>query len=54
MRTLFDQAAEPTKELNFTDPTSAVIRVGYHDVLKAFQDSANEAELRKALDAAIS
>ena len=54
MRTLFDQAAEPTKELNFTDPTSAVIRVGYHDVLKAFQDSANEAELRKAIDAAIS
>jgi hypothetical protein len=54
MRTLFAQAAEPTKELNFTDPTSAVIRVGYHDVLKAYQDAGNEAELRKALDAAIS
>lgn len=54
MRTLSDQASEPTKELNFTDPTSAVIRVAYHDVLKAFHDSANEAELRKALDAAIS
>lgn len=54
MRTLFDQAAEPTKELNFTDPTSAIIRVGYHDFLQAYQGSANETELRKALDAAIS
>jgi hypothetical protein len=54
MRTLFDQAAEPTKELNITDPTSAIIRVGYQDVLKAYQASADEVELRKALDAAIS
>ncbi|MDY7573083.1 hypothetical protein [Actimicrobium sp. CCI2.3] len=54
MRTLFDQVAEPTKELNFTDPTSAVIRVGYRDVLNGYHDSVNEAELRKALDAAIS
>lgn len=54
MRTLFDQVAEPTKEVNFTDPASAVIRVGYRDVLKAYRDAANEAELRDALDAAIS
>lgn len=54
MRTLFDQVTEPTKELNFTDPTSAVIRVGYQDVLKAYLDAANENELREALDAAIS
>jgi hypothetical protein len=54
MRTLFDQVAEPTKELNFTDPTSAVIRVSYHDVLQAYQGASNEAELREAIDAAIS
>jgi hypothetical protein len=54
MRTIFAQAAEPTKELNITDPTSAVVRVGYHDFLKAYQYAANEAELREALDAAIS
>lgn len=54
MRTLFDQAAEPTKEFNFTDPTSAVIRIGYHDVLKAYQESADAEKLREALDAAIS
>ncbi|MES3021728.1 MAG: hypothetical protein V4857_09120 [Pseudomonadota bacterium] len=54
MRTLFDQAAEKTDELNFTDPTSAVIRLSYHDVLKAYRDAANEAELRNAIDAAIS
>lgn len=54
MRTIFDQAAEPSKEFNFTDPTSAVIRVGYQDFLKAYQGAANEAELKDAIDAAIS
>ncbi|MGE8364240.1 hypothetical protein [Cupriavidus sp.] len=54
MRTLFDQAAEPTEELNFTDPTSAVIRIGYQDFLKAYQDAVNEEALREAIDAAIS
>lgn len=54
MRTLFDQATEPTAELNFTDPTSAVIRLSYHDVLAAYQGAFNEAELREAIDAAIS
>ncbi|KAB8054765.1 hypothetical protein GCN78_03600 [Janthinobacterium rivuli] len=54
MRPLFDQVAEPTKELNITDPTSAVIRVSYRDVFKAYKDSTNEAELKKAIDAAIS
>ncbi|WP_327478026.1 hypothetical protein [Frateuria sp.] len=54
MRSLFDQVAEPINELNFTDPTSAVIRVGYQDVLKAYQDAANEMELREALDASFS
>lgn len=54
MRTLFDQVAEPTKEINFTDPTSAVIRVGYQEVLNAYLDAVNENELREALDAAIS
>ncbi len=54
MRTIFDQAAEPTKELNITDPTSAVIRVGYQDVLKAYRDAVNQSALREAIDAAIS
>lgn len=53
MRTLFDQAAEPSKEFNFTEPTSAVIRVSYQDVLNAYRDAANEAALREAIDAAI-
>lgn len=54
MKTIFDQVSEPTKEINFTDPTSAVIRVGYQDILRAFHDAANEAELRETLDAKIS
>ncbi|MCL6262710.1 hypothetical protein [Craterilacuibacter sp. RT1T] len=53
MRTLFDQAAEPSKEFNFTEPTSAVIRVSYQDVLNAYRDAANEAALRESIDAAI-
>jgi hypothetical protein len=53
MRTIFDQAAEPTKELNFTDPRSAVIRLGYQDVLRAFQEATNKLALREAIDAAI-
>lgn len=54
MRTLFDQAAEPTKELNITDPSSAVIRIGYHDLLKAYREAATQAALREVIDAAIS
>ena len=53
MRTLFDQAAEMTSECNFTDPTSAVIRVGYRDVLNAYSDAANPAALKDAIDDAI-
>ena len=53
LRTIFDQVAENTTEYVFTDPRSAVIRVGYHDILQAYRESANEAELSGAIDAAI-
>lgn len=53
MRTIFDQAAEPSTEFNFTDPASAVIRVGYHDVLQAYRNAASEIALREAIHAAI-
>lgn len=54
MRTLFDQATEPTKEIDITNPNSAVIRVGYQDFLKAYQGAANQLTLKEAIDAAIS
>lgn len=53
LRTIFDQVADDTTEYVFTDPRSAVIRVGYHDILQAYRESANEAELNGAIDAAI-
>lgn len=53
MRSVFDQVAEPTTELNITDPTSAVIRVGYHDVLKAYRAAINQDTLKEAIDDAI-
>lgn len=49
-----DRGAEKTDELNITDTGSAVIRVSFHDFLKAFQDAADEAALREAINAAIS
>lgn len=54
MRTIFDQNAVLTTELNITDPTSAVIRVGYRDILDAYHSAANELALKDAIDAAIS
>lgn len=49
-----DRGVEKTDEVNITDTGSAVIRVGFHDFLKAFQDAADEAALREAINAAIS
>lgn len=51
--TIFDQVADDSTESVFTDPRSAVIRVGYHDILQAYRESANEAELKGAIDVAI-
>lgn len=54
MRSILDQADDPSEDARFTDPRSSVIRIAYQDFLKAYQEAANEADLRKALDAAIS
>lgn len=54
-KSIYDQVPdEPSTEANFTQPTSAIIRVGYHDVLDAYRGAANEAELKGALDAKLS
>ncbi len=49
-----DRGAEKKDEVDITDTRSAVIRVGFHDFLKAFQDAADEAALREAINVAIS
>jgi hypothetical protein len=54
LRTIFDQVADDSPEYVITDPRSAVIRIGYQDVLKAYREVENEAELKGAIDAAIS
>jgi hypothetical protein len=52
---IYDQVPdEPSTEAKFTQPTSAIIRVGYHDVFDAYRNAANEAELKEALDAKFS
>ncbi|UUZ77426.1 hypothetical protein LP414_09485 [Polaromonas sp. P1(28)-13] len=54
-KSIYDQVPdEPSTEAKFTQPTSAIIRVGYHDVLAAYRNAANEAELKEALDAKLS
>ncbi len=54
-KSIYDQVPdEPSTEAKFTQPTSAIIRVGYHDVLDAYRNAANEAELKEALDAKLS
>lgn len=54
-KSIYDQVPdeEPT-EAKFTQPTSAIIRVGYRDVLDAYRNAANEGELKEALDAKLS
>ncbi|NUA30542.1 hypothetical protein [Cupriavidus basilensis] len=54
-KSIYDQVPdEPSTEAKFTQPTSAIIRVGYHDVLDAYRNAANEVELKEALDAKLS
>jgi hypothetical protein len=51
-KSIYDQVPdEPSTEAKFTQPTSAIIRVGYRDVLDAFRNAANQDELKEALDA---
>lgn len=52
---IYDQVPdEPSTEAKFTQPTSAIIRVGYHDVLAAYRNASNQAELKEVLDAKLS
>lgn len=51
-KSILDQGpdAEST-ESKFTEPTDAIIRVGYRDILDAYLHAANQVELKEALDA---
>lgn len=49
---IYDQVPdEPSRESKFTEPTSAIVRLGYRDVMDAYRGAANETELKEALDA---
>lgn len=51
-KSIFDQGQDETSnEAKFTQPTSAIIRIGYCDLLDAYRNAANENELKEALDA---
>ena len=55
LQRIFDQVpAEFSAESKFTEPTSAIMRLGYRDLMEAYRSAANEAELREALDAKFS
>ncbi len=55
MRSIYDQVPdEPSEEAKFTQPTSAIIRIGYRDLLDAYRQAANETALTEALDAKLS
>ena len=54
-KSIYDQVPdEPSTEAKFTQPTSAIIRVASHDVLNAYLNAANEAQLKEAFDAKLS
>ncbi len=54
-KSIFDQVPdELSTEAKFTQPTSAIVRVGYRDVLDAYRGAANQAELMEALNAKLS
>lgn len=54
-KSIFDQDQdEASSEAKFTQPTSAIIRIGYCDLLDAYRKAANENELKEALDAKLS
>lgn len=52
--TIFDQAAAGSDEFVFTDPRSAIIHLGYQQILQAYLDAANESDLEGVIDAALS
>lgn len=54
-RTIYDQVPDdPSAEAKFTQPTSAIVRLGYRDVLDAYRSATNEGELREVIDAKLS
>jgi hypothetical protein len=52
--TIFDQAADTSAERDFTDPRSAVIHIGYQQVLDAYLAAAEQSDLEGVIDAALS
>lgn len=51
-KSIFDQDHDKaSNEAKFTQPTSAIIRIGYRDLLDAYRNATNENELKEALDA---
>jgi len=52
---IFDQVQdEPSTEAKFTQPTSAIIRIGYKDLLDAYRNAASQAKLQEEIDAKLS
>lgn len=54
MSILDQDSDEIPAEAKFTQPSSAIIRIGYCDVLNAFKNASNEVELKGKLNAKIS
>jgi len=55
LRSIYDQVSDdPSEEAKITQPTSAVVRLGYRDLLEAYRSAANETDLKDALDAKLS
>lgn len=50
---IFDQAAIASKEVDITDPQSAVIHISYQQVLQAYLDATERAELEGFIDDAL-
>jgi hypothetical protein len=52
LRSIYDQVPEePSEDAKITQPTSAIVRLGYSDLLDAYRSAANEAALKGVLDA---
>lgn len=55
LQRIFDQVpADSSAESKFTEPTSAIVRLGYRDLMDAYRSAANDTELKEALDAKLS
>lgn len=51
-RRIYDQVPdEPSAESKFTEPMSAIMRLGYRDFMDAYRSAIDAGELREALDA---